>query len=579
MKRSNSFTRASRTSRMLALLLALTTAPIAQAAGAAKAGQHAANRVDVKAIQAMNPSFLYLAAEDALLRDQPALAMRFLEILVQKDPKAMLPRIELAELLARNGQTDRARQLIAGLDEAALPAELRDRADMLQVQVYLAERKRDDAIGKLRIILKRRPDDADARTMLIRLLQQESRWHEAHQAVREGIKQGDRARWMRLDAELYIQQKKDAKARRILNKLRRMRPDDAGPVLMLARMQIRAGKPAAAERLLRDFLASHPHHLSVSNALGRLLVGQGRAREAIPVYEDIAQSTGGNPEVLIALGLLYYQQKDYAHAADRFRQALKHRDSDRARYYLAASLDAQGKAAEAKSLYANINRRSPTFVRAQMRLAAMDIEAKRMDAAESRLRDLLRDHPGLVDARALLASILVQQKRFKEALKETETALALPGAPADRLLYDRAAAFEGLKRYDEAAAAIRQLLKQHPDDPEALNFLGYLYAEQGAHLKEAERLIRKALKLKPDNGYYLDSLAWTYYKEGRYRKAERIQRKAVAKVGDDPVMQEHLGDILWRTGKHDEAKAAWRKALKLGHEHPDALRKKLETGL
>lgn len=579
----------------LALALALAPALIASSSHAAEhaaghAAKHQASHKDrhpsrhtgargEQSIQAMSPSFLYLAAEDALLRDQPALAARFLKVVVAKDPSAALPRIELAELMMRGGQTAQARELLQGLETASLSDDLRDRADMLRVQIFLGKRNRDAAIQTLTDMLKRRPEADDARLMLVHLLEEEHRYREAHRLARQAARSGRPERWMRVEAELYAREGKFSKARRVLKKLRRLRPDDARPVLMLAQILAQRGDAAAAERALRDFLAGHPHHLAVSNALGRLLVRQNRGREAIAIYEDIANTTGGNPEVLIALGLLYYQQKDYAHAAERFRASLARKPSDRARYYLAASLDALGQGDAARKLYRQIDRRSPDFARAQMRLAAMDIQANRLDAAERRMRELIRAHPDAADAHALLASILVQQKRFREALKTTETALAIPGAPADRLLFDRAAAFEGLKRYDEAARTIRKLLDRHPDDAEALNFLGYLYAEQGAHLKEAERLIRKALKLKPGNGYYLDSLAWTYYKEGRYRKAARIQKQAVAKVSDDPVMREHLGDILWRTGDHDGARKAWRRALKLGHDEPERLRKKIESGL
>jgi len=561
----------------LAALLLMTPVTPARAAG-----QHAAapsKTAGEPSIQAMSPSFLFLAAEDALLHGRTELGVRFLQVVAAKDPSAPLPRIKLAELMMDAGRSAEAQTWLDSLQLPSLPDDLRDRADMLRVRIFLNERKRDDAIRALSELVQRRPAADNARMMLIQLLAEAGRRREAHRLAREAAKTGDAARWIQAEIELYTREGRFSKARRLLEKLRRMRPDDPRPVLMLAQLLTRRGHADRAERVLRDFLAAHPGHLRVGNALGRLLVQQNRAREAIVIYENIAAATGNNPEVLIALGLLYYQQKDYARATERFRSALASEPSDRARYYLASSLEAQNKPEEAEKLYAAIPPKAgDLYAKAQLRLAIIETTGNRLESAARRLRKLLKQHPTNPAAWTLLSGVWLEQKRYALLLKETEPALALPKVPP-RLLFNRAAALEGLKRYDEAARTIRKVIDRHPDDPEALNFLGYLYAEQGVHLKQAHRLIRKALKLKPGNGWYLDSLAWVLYRQGRYREAARIQKQAVSKVKDDPIMREHLGDILWRLGDHDGARKAWRLAIKLGHDHPAQLRRKIESGL
>ena len=61
---------------------------------------------------------------------------------------------------------------------------------------------------------------------------------------------------------------------------------------------------------------------------------------------------------------------------------------------------------------------------------------------------------------------------------------------------------------------MRALLAVNPDHAEALNFVGYAYAEQGVRLEEAERLVRRALELKPRSGHILDSLGWVLFRRG-----------------------------------------------------------------
>jgi len=102
-----------------------------------------------------------------------------------------------------------------------------------------------------------------------------------------------------------------------------------------------------------------------------------------------------------------------------------------------------------------------------------------------------------------------------------------------------------------------------PRHANALNYLGYTYADRGIKLKEALDLINRALTVKPDDGYYIDSLGWTYYKMGNVDEALNQLNRAVALVPDDAVIQEHLGEIYLDKALLQEAKEAWLKSLEL----------------
>jgi tetratricopeptide (TPR) repeat protein len=113
-------------------------------------------------------------------------------------------------------------------------------------------------------------------------------------------------------------------------------------------------------------------------------------------------------------------------------------------------------------------------------------------------------------------------------------------------------------------AALKKTLDLKSDNADALNYLGYTYAEKGEHLDEAIQLIKRALLLKPDNGYILDSLAWAYYQKGMLNEALEVMNKAVAKTpDDDPVMREHYGDIYLKLSKKDKAREQWLRSLEL----------------
>jgi len=166
-------------------------------------------------ISEMDTDFLYMAAEDAVQNNKPLLAIRFLEALVNKDKSAVLPRIRLAELLLRHGQTLKAKkQVEILLGMPGMPPERMTKIRILNAQVLTANGENSTAIKILQRLLRQAPESFATRMMLIRLMEKEGRFDEAHQIIHAGIKTGSHIRLRHIDAELYIHQGKLKEARR-----------------------------------------------------------------------------------------------------------------------------------------------------------------------------------------------------------------------------------------------------------------------------------------------------------------------------------------------------------------------------
>jgi tetratricopeptide (TPR) repeat protein len=116
-------------------------------------------------------------------------------------------------------------------------------------------------------------------------------------------------------------------------------------------------------------------------------------------------------------------------------------------------------------------------------------------------------------------------------------------------------------RRAECIERMKQVIDLDPRHTNALNYLGYTYAEMGVHLDEAEQLIQRALALKPDDGYITDSLGWVYFKKGRYREALSVLERASRLAPEDPVILEHVGDAHRQLGQVPEAVNYYRRAL------------------
>lgn len=127
----------------------------------------------------------------------------------------------------------------------------------------------------------------------------------------------------------------------------------------------------------------------------------------------------------------------------------------------------------------------------------------------------------------------------------------------------------GLGRNPEAAEEFKRAADLEPRAGDTRHNLGVAYAVLGKW-PEAIREYRTALSIPGysnlENTYH--NLGWAYYNLDRLQEAEESFRMVIQM---DPKMlsaQYHLGLVLVKAGRRDEARAAFRKARELGPEHP-----------
>jgi tetratricopeptide (TPR) repeat protein len=193
-----------------------------------------------------------------------------------------------------------------------------------------------------------------------------------------------------------------------------------------------------------------------------------------------------------------------------------------------------------------------------------------------RLRPLLDDE----SLRSVVTALQVLQGVENWQDVERESANAIDRFGADRnLVFTRAAALERLDRIDESAALFQQLVESEPDDADAANYLGYMWADREMHLDEALKLIARAVALDPENSAYLDSLGWVHFRLGDLKEAEHWLRRAVDFGGDlgDGTIYCHLGEVLLAGGDRDEGRRYLMLGLNLGCDNPGHVRSLLES--
>ncbi len=198
-------------------------------------------------------------------------------------------------------------------------------------------------------------------------------------------------------------------------------------------------------------------------------------------------------------------------------------------------------------------------------------EKQDIDAARQLLSDARRqsaDDDQRVDAWLLEAELLTPTDR-KSAAAVYDQAVAQNNRDL-RLLYARALFRLGDDDVAGLEQDLRSILSFDPDNPQALNALGYTLADRTDRHQEAFGYIQRAIARKPDDGAFIDSMGWVQYRLGNYDEALRYLRRAFELAADGEVAA-HLGEVLWVAGHHDEARAHWREALARWPDNPALL--------
>ena len=118
------------------------------------------------------------------------------------------------------------------------------------------------------------------------------------------------------------------------------------------------------------------------------------------------------------------------------------------------------------------------------------------------------------------------------------------------------------------------MLEKYPDDSGINNDLGYLYADQGKNLEQAERMVRKALEDDSTNSAFLDSLGWVLFKRGKTDESIKYLEQAAVNYpipDGDPTILDHLGEVYFLKKDYGKARDAWKRAeaSSLRQEPPD----------
>jgi tetratricopeptide (TPR) repeat protein len=352
-------------------------------------------------------------------------------------------------------------------------------------------------------------------------------------------------------------------------------PQDPSPYLGMAQVYQQQRKMDDAHHMLDKAKQLDPDNIEIRYTEVRLLMDEGKTPEAIAGLKAILESTtrrtydpaqkGARAKMLEELGGLYRTNDQNDMAIETFRQ-MAVLDPDSSARASAEIIDtyrlskeygkAQQESDAAAAKYPND--RILHEVRAEL-LA----DQGKTDAAVAELKKLL---DGKDDRKVYLSIADTYQKghNFAETNKMLDLAEKLSKTDDDKssVVFMRGAMYERQKKYELAEKEFRRVLDQDDKNASALNYLGYMLADQNTRLQEASGYIERAVKLEPNNYAFLDSLGWVYFRMNRLDDAEKQLTRSMQIMSKDPTIHDHLGDVYFKEGKLKEAIAQWQSSLK-----------------
>lgn len=327
---------------------------------------------------------------------------------------------------------------------------------------------------------------------------------------------------------------------------------------VLARAYVLRGDGAKALAIVRE--AAHDDAVRGSFEVAEVLTSLDRVEEAHQELEHLRSTNAPSAEIDRRLALLAYQAGDLKEAQQRFTEiAAAGDENDSAMLYLADIAARDGDTDAAIAGYRRLYD-SSVALSARSRAASLLLGRKDRTEALTLLDDYAAEHPESEFELTLAKAHLLADHG------EAETALALLSSALDRhphhpsILYDRAVILEQAGRVHESVEALEQLLAERADDPTLLNALGYTLADHNLELTRAESLIRRALQSMPENPAALDSLGWVRFRQGDAKGAAATLERAYA-IAHDGEIAAHWGEALWVGGDKQQARAVWASAL------------------
>jgi tetratricopeptide (TPR) repeat protein len=323
--------------------------------------------------------------------------------------------------------------------------------------------------------------------------------------------------------------------------------------------------PEKALAFYQDFLRKNPKSNDVRLEYAKALTNLKKYDQAKKQFLKLVNSSLASSEISLTVALLSIELGDNILAEKYFMESLRrgYPKPEKIYIYLAGIYDNRGDFEETMTWLKKI-RAGEYFIDSKILMAEYMAKYDSVDAAVEMLDKIKNvSYENKLIILRNKTSLFLSENRNQDAydaMKNKEEKFK----DSPEFKFDFAIVAEKMGNTLLMEQLLLEAIKLKPDYAAAYNALGYSYADRNIKLSKAKRYIEVALAYEPENHYILDSMGWIHFKLGNLKIALEYIKKAYS-INKDPEIAAHLGEILWKQGKKEEAKEVWRDSL---NRHP-----------
>ncbi len=517
-----------------------------------------------------NASFYYLTGEYEALNRNMGKARKFLENAYNLDPNPFLA----SKLIEAKANED----VESGLQLAKKMVLLYPKNGEIQLlygRLLSAAGQFEKAEQHIRLATQYAPGNVEAYVVLLQLLQAQQKFAEAVPIAKEMLRNTPEFAegWMQL-ARLHLTLKQKKQALEPSRRAYELDTNDPERVHLYAVVLDINGESKKAIGLYEAVLKLDPTNDDLISRMVGLYKQLGTLEDALKMLQNTEKEAKREvPGIRLQMAFVFWEMQKFKEASELLDQlAQRNPQAERIVYMSGLGQERTQQYTRALKTYEGFDSSSEFYVHSRYRMIELHRREGRIEEALAVVREVIDTQVDRsTDFYPLGANILASRQRFAEAIKLLDEGYEKYPERVD-LLFLKAVNLEKAQRFDDTVTTLKQVIAKEPEHAAAHNYLGYLYAEKGINLEDAEFHVKKALEIKPEDGYYLDSLGWIYFQQGNYKKALDVLQRANELVPNEAVVLEHLGETYEMLGEVKKALEIYGKASKAKMEDKDRLR-------
>ncbi len=374
-------------------------------------------------------------------------------------------------------------------------------------------------------------------------------------------------------ATLYSRQRRYRDAETTLRRALEAHPRDLDLLNNLNRILTQANNMAGAEAIMRRMVEAEPTSFDHRVRLARFYVGQGAQNKAEAVLREAVVLDPNSEQRRLMLAEVFVNQKDVASAEQVLLDAAAHiPHSAQIQLGLSALYRKSGQDIKARQRYALLveeYKDKPVGLEAKVKLAEMDfVEGKQADA-ERQVQEVLKDNPRSSDGLILTGRMALARRNGKDAVQAFRTVLHDQPESAT-VHYLLGQGYQLTSDTNLAKESFERAVALYPDQVEAKRSLAVLDSKSGRY-EQARARLDDLLKQRPDDVQALDMLMMLDLMTKNWSKAERTLQRLQAVAKESLLAHMAEGRLHQAQGRFARAVAAYERAAIVAPTDPDPL--------